>query len=225
MRPSRMLVAGLDARAAGRDPGPAPADVRAALDAAGGGERFRPRRARRPAPCSSSRGARRPVRRAVLARFGAADGMRSPSSTPTPAGRRRSSWNAGSTWPRPSWPTRAPGPPAGPPTSCAPANVDARLLGLLAGLVTQLGTCVGRLPARPRRTGRRPTGPSAAHRPRRRRRPVSPSAAATEDLVEFLEAQRPPFAPDTVELDRRRRPRRRSATRPRPTPWSTTNAP
>ena len=77
-------------------------------------------------------------------------------------------------------------------------DVDARLLGLLAGLVSRMDVHVADLPPAP---GEPADGPPA------RRLLVdeaggerlTPGAAATEDLMAFLEAQRPPFAPDTVE--------------------------
>jgi hypothetical protein len=78
-------------------------------------------------------------------------------------------------------------------------NVDARLLGLLAGLVSRMDVHVADLPPA--------TGEPADGTPPARRllvdqaggQPLTPGSAATEDLVAFLEAQRPPFAPDTVE--------------------------
>ncbi len=77
-------------------------------------------------------------------------------------------------------------------------DVDARLLSLLAGLVSRMDVHVADLPPAP---GEPADGPPA------RRLLVdeaggerlTPGAAATEDLITFLEAQRPPFAPDTVE--------------------------
>ncbi len=78
------------------------------------------------------------------------------------------------------------------------ADVDARLLGLLAGLVSRMDVHVSDLPPAP---GEPVDGPparwllvdeAAGQR-------LTPGAAATEELVAFLEAQRPPFAPDTVE--------------------------
>ena len=78
------------------------------------------------------------------------------------------------------------------------ADVDARLLGLLAALVSRMDVHVADLPPAP---GEPADGPPA------RRLLVdeaggerlTPGAPATEELVAFLEAQRPPFAPDTVE--------------------------
>jgi len=77
-------------------------------------------------------------------------------------------------------------------------NVDARLLGLLAGLASRMDVHVADLPPAPHEPADRP--------PARRLlvdeaggKPLEPGAAATEELVAFLEAQRPPFAPDTVE--------------------------
>jgi hypothetical protein len=77
-------------------------------------------------------------------------------------------------------------------------HVDARLLGLLAGLVSRMDVHVADLPPAP---GEPADGPPA------RRLLVdeaggerlTPGAAATDELITFLEAQRPPFAPDIVE--------------------------
>jgi hypothetical protein len=77
-------------------------------------------------------------------------------------------------------------------------DVDARLLGLLAGLVSRMDVHVADLPPAP---GEPSDGPPA------RRLLVdeaggerlTPGAPATEDLVTFLEAQRPPFAADVVQ--------------------------
>ena len=155
-------------------------------------------RARRPAPCSSSGGAAGRFRRCSPA-SGARTRTRSPSSIRTPAGPRRSSWQrrqrlAAAILANPN--TGAAGRAADVLRS---ASVDARLLGLLAALVAQLGSGVGRLPAAPRRTGRRPPRPatcsSTASDGDRR-----PGEAATDRLVEFLQAQLPPFAPDDVEV-------------------------
>jgi hypothetical protein len=77
-------------------------------------------------------------------------------------------------------------------------DVDARLLGLLAGLVSRMDVHVADLPPAP---GEPADGPPArrllldAAAGER----LTPGAPATEELVAFLEAQRPPFAPDTVE--------------------------
>jgi hypothetical protein len=77
-------------------------------------------------------------------------------------------------------------------------HVDARLLGLLAGLVSRMDVHVADLPPAP---GEPADGP-----PARRLlvdeaggRRLTPGAPATEELVGFVAAQRPPFAPDTVE--------------------------
>ena len=77
-------------------------------------------------------------------------------------------------------------------------DIDARLLGLLAGLVARMDVHVADLPPAP--------GQPSDGRPARRvlvdqaaGEPLTPGAGATDDLVAFLEAQRPPFAPDSVE--------------------------
>jgi hypothetical protein len=77
-------------------------------------------------------------------------------------------------------------------------DIDARLLGLLAGLVSRMDVHVADLPPAPGEPddglpARRLLVDAAAGER------LTPGAAATEDLVTFLEAQRPPFAPDTVE--------------------------
>jgi hypothetical protein len=79
------------------------------------------------------------------------------------------------------------------------AHVDARLLGLLAVLVSQLDIRIADFPAA---AGEPPDGPLA-------RRvlidhmgagPVGPGEPATDRLLLFLDAQRAPFAPDAVEV-------------------------
>jgi hypothetical protein len=78
-------------------------------------------------------------------------------------------------------------------------NVDARLLGLLAVLVTQLDIGVADFPPAP---GEPAVGPLA--RPvlidRAGTSPVAPGTPAADDVLAFLDAQRPPFAPDAVEV-------------------------
>ena len=78
-------------------------------------------------------------------------------------------------------------------------DVDARLLGLLAGLVGRLDAHVADLPPAP---GAPEDGAPARYLliDRIGDAPLTPGSPATEDLVAFLEAQRPPFAPDTVEV-------------------------
>jgi hypothetical protein len=77
-------------------------------------------------------------------------------------------------------------------------DVDARLLVLLAGLVARMDVHVVDLPLAP---GQPPIGSPArtVTVDEAAGEPLTPGSAATEELVAFLEAQRPPFAPDTVE--------------------------
>lgn len=78
-------------------------------------------------------------------------------------------------------------------------DVDARLLGLLAGLVSRMDVHVADLPPAP--------GEPEDPRPPARRLLVdeaggdalTPGTAATDALVTYLEAQRAPYAPDSVE--------------------------
>ena len=81
----------------------------------------------------------------------------------------------------------------------AAADVDARLLALVAALTAQDGLGVGAFPV--------PPGEEAGTAPARRvvvdalgGRPVPADGAATQRLVAWLEAQLAPFAPDTVEV-------------------------
>jgi hypothetical protein len=78
-------------------------------------------------------------------------------------------------------------------------DVDPRLLGLLAGLVSRMDVHVADLPPAP-------AEPDTGGPPARRLlvdetggERLTPGAAATQELVAYLEAQRPPFAPDAVE--------------------------
>jgi hypothetical protein len=77
-------------------------------------------------------------------------------------------------------------------------DIDARLLGLLAGLVARMDVHVADLPPAPGQ----PSDGTAARRvlvDQAAGEPLTPGAAATQELVAFLEAQRPPFAADVVE--------------------------
>jgi hypothetical protein len=77
-------------------------------------------------------------------------------------------------------------------------KVDARLLGLLAALVGRLDVHVAALPPAPAE----PPGGLPARRllvDRAGGEPLTPGTAAAERVVSFIEAQRPPFAPDAVE--------------------------
>ncbi|MGY1796935.1 hypothetical protein [Blastococcus sp. SYSU D00868] len=81
----------------------------------------------------------------------------------------------------------------------AGGDVDPRLLSLVAALTAQEGVGLWSFPAAP--------GEEAGSAPARRvvvdavgGRPVPADGAATERLVAWLDAQRPPFAPDSVEV-------------------------
>lgn len=79
------------------------------------------------------------------------------------------------------------------------AAVDARLLGLLAVLVAQLDVRVADFPA----SAAAPTDGVLARRvllDRSGGDPLTPGSPAAERLTTFLAAQRPPFAPDDVEV-------------------------
>lgn len=78
------------------------------------------------------------------------------------------------------------------------ADVDARLLGLLAGLVAQLGVGVADFPPPP---GQPADGPPARRvlLDRVDGDALEPGTPATERLLAYLDAQLPPFAPDAVE--------------------------
>jgi hypothetical protein len=81
-------------------------------------------------------------------------------------------------------------------------HVDARLLGLLAGLVAQLGVGVADLPPAPREPAHGPAEGPPVRRvliDRLDGAPLEPGSAATDRLLTWVEAQRAPFAPDTVE--------------------------
>jgi hypothetical protein len=77
------------------------------------------------------------------------------------------------------------------------ASVDARLLGLLAVLVAQLGVGVADFPPAP---GEPADGPPARHLliDRVGSERVAPGEQATDRLLAFVEAQLTPFAPDAV---------------------------
>ncbi len=79
------------------------------------------------------------------------------------------------------------------------ATVDARLLGVLAVLVAQLGVGVADFPPAP---GEPIEGPLARHvlLDRVGSERVVPGEQATDRLLAFLEAQLPPFAPDAVSV-------------------------
>jgi hypothetical protein len=80
-------------------------------------------------------------------------------------------------------------------------QVDPRLLTLLAALAGQFGLGLDSLPPAP--------GESLRHTPAREAvvssvagRPLAPGLPVTDNLVAYLEAQLPPFAPDHVEAAR-----------------------
>ena len=79
------------------------------------------------------------------------------------------------------------------------ATVDARLLGLLAVLVAQLGVGVADFPPA---DGEPMDGPLARHvlLDRVGSERVAPGEQAAEQLLAFIEVQRPPFAPDAVSV-------------------------
>lgn len=78
------------------------------------------------------------------------------------------------------------------------ADVDARLLALLAALVSRMDVHVADLPPAP---GEPADGPPARWLliDAMRGEPLTPGGPATDSVVAFIEAQRPPFAPDHVE--------------------------
>jgi hypothetical protein len=79
------------------------------------------------------------------------------------------------------------------------ADVDARLLGLLALLVAQLGVGVADFPPAP---GEPADGPFARHvlLDRVGGEPAAPGEPVTDRLLAFLDAQLPPFSPDVVDV-------------------------
>jgi hypothetical protein len=82
------------------------------------------------------------------------------------------------------------------------AHVDARLLDLLAVLVTQLRVGIADFPPAP---GEPADGPPARSvlLDRVDGEALAPGAPATERLLAFVDAQLPPFAPDAVEVTAR----------------------
>jgi hypothetical protein len=173
-----------------------PADVRAALVAADDGERF---------VAGDSAGAlvlvhgNAPEGATVLARFEADDGSAFTLADPAPGQptadeleRRRNLSAAILANPHVGATGRA-------ADVLRSGNVDARLLGLLAVLVTQLDIGVADFPPAP---GEPAVGPLARHVliDRAGTSSVARGAPAADDVLAFLDAQRPPFAPDTVEV-------------------------
>lgn len=192
------LVAWVDAELPDETPVRAPADVLAAVDAAGGGGRFRPRTSEETDALLVVRGAP-PTGSAVLARFGTADAgaltlVDPDPGRPTPEQLQRRQRLAAAILANPS--AGATGRAAEVLRSAA---VDARLLGLLAALVAQRGTGISDFPPS---SGEPADGPLARHVliDRVGTVTVGPGEAATDRLVEFLQAQLPPFAPDDVEV-------------------------
>jgi hypothetical protein len=211
--------AGSDDGAAGREPDPALAqvvpdlaawlddevpadtpiatsgDLRPALEGAGLGERIEPG----PADGALQVLTEEPAADAlVLARFAAGDGtavsvVDPAPGKPTPAELAKRQSLAGAVLANPV---------AGVTGHAADVlragTIDARLLGLLAGLVARMDVHVADLPPVPGE----PSGGPLARRllvDQAGGEPLPPGAEATERLVTFLEAQRPPFAPDRIE--------------------------
>ncbi|TFV89128.1 hypothetical protein [Blastococcus sp. CT_GayMR16] len=173
-------------------------DVLGGLTAAGGGDRFRPQESGAPGGLLVVRG-EQPPGSAVLARFGGtaagALALVDPNpGRPTAEQLERRQRLCAAILANPG--TGATGRSADVLRSAA---VDARLLGLLAALVAQLGAGVADFP--------QPPGEPADGPPARRllidrvgTATVGPGEAAADRLVDFLRAQLPPFAPDDVEV-------------------------
>ena len=192
------LVAWVDAELPDDTPVLAPTDVLDTVGAAGGGAHFRPRTSEEAGALLVLRGAP-PTGSEVLARFGGANAdaltlVDPDPGRPTPEQQQRRQRLAAAILANPN--TGATGRAAEVLRSAA---VDARLLGLLAALVAQLGTGISDFP---------PPDGEPADGPLARRvligrvgtATVGPDEAATDRLVEFLRAQRAPFAPDAVEV-------------------------
>ena len=195
---SAALLRWADAELPAETPVLAPDDVLAGLTAAGGGARFQPLNSEAPGALLVVQG-EQPAGSALLARFGGTDARAltvvDPNpGAPTPDQLQRRQRLAAAILANPG--TGATGRAADVLRSAA---VDARLLGLLAGLVAQLGTGVADFPPAP---GEPADGSLARHVliDRVGSATVKPGDAATERLVEFLQAQLPPFAPDDVEV-------------------------
>jgi hypothetical protein len=174
----------------------APADVRAALSGSGAADRF---------TGSAVEDALVVVRgeprdgALVLARFAAADGSTLSIVDPAPGqptggelDRRRSL--AAAVLANPV--AGVTGPAA---DVLRDGRIDARLLGVLAALVSRMDVHVADLPPAPAEPADAPPARwLLVDRARGER--LAPGAPATDEVVAFLEAQRPPFAPDTVEV-------------------------
>jgi hypothetical protein len=173
-----------------------PVDVRPALRTAGGSERF---------VDGDTTGALvlvrgdAPAGSAALARFEAADGtaftLTDPApGTPTPDELERRKQLCAAILANPN--TGATGRAADVLRS---AMVDARLVGLLAVLVTQLDIGVADFPPAP---GEPAEGSLARHVliDRAGTSPIARGEPAADDVLAFLSAQLPPFAPDAVEV-------------------------
>jgi hypothetical protein len=192
------LVAWVDAELPDETPVLAPTDVLDAFGAAGGGAHFRPRTSEQAGALLVVRGAE-PTGSEVLARFGSPGAgaltlVDPDPGRPTPEQLQRRQRLAAAIRANPS--TGATGRAA---DVLGSAAVDARLLGLLAALVAQLGTGISDFPPA---SGEPADGPLARHVliGRVGTATVGPDEAATDRLVEFLRAQLPPFAPDAVEV-------------------------
>ena len=169
-------------------------DVRAALDAAGAGDRLG----------AAAEGALQvvasepPDGALVVARFEAADGSSLSVVDPAPGRPTAEELDRRQRLAAAVLANPVAGVTGGAADALRRGDVDARLLGLLAGLVARMDVHVVDLPLAPGQ----PTSGSPARSvlvDEAGGQPLTPGAAATEELVAFLEAQRPPFAPDTVE--------------------------
>jgi hypothetical protein len=192
------LVQWVDSELPPQTPVLAPGEELSALTSGGSDERFRPLEGGSPGALLVVRGTE-PPGSAVLARFGGTESSALILVDPDP-GRpsaeqlERRQRRAAAVLANPN--TRATGRAADVLRSAA---VDARLLGLLAALVAQLGTGVADFPPPP---GEPADGPPARHVliDRVGTATVGPGEVAADRLVAFLQAQLSPFAPDDVDV-------------------------
>ncbi len=176
-----------------------PEDVLADVTAAGGdGERFRPLDAQAPGALVLLT-EEPPEGSVVLARFSARDGSALTVADPTPGrptadelDRRQRLSAAILANPNTGATARA-------AEVLKAAHVDARLLGLLAVLVAQLGVGVGDFPSA---AGEPADGPlaRAVLIDRVDGEPIPAGQEVTDRLLVFVDAQLTPFAPDSVEV-------------------------
>ncbi len=177
-----------------------PSPLRADVVAAGGAEaRFLPQGSRTPGALVLHVGASPPPGAAALARFGEAGGPTLTLVDPAPGeptadelARRERLSAALLAHPDAVATGRA-------ADVLGAADVDARLLGLLAVLVARAGVSIGDFPAAPADVA---DGPPARRvlLDRAGTEPLTPGSAAADRLLTFLAAQQPPFAPDTVDV-------------------------